>query len=306
MIRLRRRSVGRPLDLFPRTLPIGDIPVSTDLGGGTWHQVFSNDFDYTVPIGGVVPASDGKSLNPACYAALNTDINDWCTFYADNTNSSWGEKTSALESDEPGYPGTYLSHAKWYPSKTVSFADSCFKVYLHAENLGTATDYGLGAAMLIRNNFTGADSYKRGPYLRYQFRMRHTGHTGLTDGQTSYWTSVPLAIDSANWPANGEFDWPEMDANKYYRGHYHPAATPNETWAVPDRPESAKDWHTCTVEWVPGRVRYWVDDQLAYDTTDRVPSGQMAVVMQHEQNWRAGIGSAVMEMDWLSIWAYTP
>lgn len=284
-------------------MPVGDLAIDSSLGGGLWQQTFYNDFNYNVPIGGVVPNSLGTALNPTCYAALNTDINNWCTFYTDNTNSSWGEKTTPLDPDEVGYPGTYLSHAKWYPAKTVSFADSCFKVYMHAENLnGDGIMYGLGAAMLIRNNNTGADSYKQGPYLRYQFRMRHTGHTGLAEGQTSYWTSVPLAIDSVNWPSNGELDWPEMDANKTVMGHYHPAAPVNETWTVPSGGESAKDWHTYTVEWVPGRVKFWCDDQLRYNTTDRVPPNGMSIVMQHEQNWRAGVGSAVMEMDWLSIW----
>lgn len=305
----RRRAAGAskltPLNLFPTTLPTGNLPVDTSMGvGGSWVQRFANDFNYTVPLGGVVPNGSGTALNPTCYAALNTDINNWATFYADNGNSSWGEKTSQLQPGEPGYPGTYLSHAKWYPSKTVSFADSCFKVYYHAEDLlANGTMYGLGAAMLLRNNNTGANSYKMGPYLRYQFRMRHTAHTGLTPGQTSYWTSVPLAIDSANWPGNGEFDWPECDANKTVVGHYHPAYTENETWGVASG-ESSLAWNTFTVEWVPGRVRFWCNDQLRWNTTDRVPTLGMSIVMQHEQNWRAGVGTAVMEMDWLAIWDY--
>ena len=307
-IKRRRATTGASaaIDRFPSVMPTGNLSVDSSMGvTGTWVQIFANDFNYTVPVGGIVPNSTGTALVAGSYAKVNTDIDNWASFYANNANSSWGEKTSQLQSGEPGYPGTYLSHAKWYPSKTVEFRDSCFVVKYHAEDLnGDGTMYGLGAAMNIRNP-SNPSVWKMGPYLRYQYRMRHTNHVGLTPGQTSYWTSVPLAIDSANWPGNGEFDWTECDANKVVEGNYHPAYTSNETWHVTSG-ESAKVWNTFTVEWVPGRVKFWTNNVLRWNTTDRVPTGQMSIVMQHEQNWRAGVGSADMEMDWLSIWAYTP
>lgn len=295
-------------------MPVGDLAVDSSLGGGMWRQIFANDFDYDVPIGGLVPTSNSQSLAAGSYAKVNTDIDDWSTWYANNTNSSWGEKYSDLKPDEagyiqpgqPGYPAKYFSHAKWYPSKTVEFADSCFKVHFHSEDLnGDGTMYGLGAAMCLRNPANPTTS-KIGPYLRYQYRMRHTGHTGLAPGQTSYWTSVPLAIDSTNWPYNGEFDWTEMDANKVVQGHYHPSKAPlDEPLLIPSG-ESAKEWLTATVEWVPGKVKFWANDVLRFSTTDRVSTGPHQIVMQHEQNWRAGVGTAIMEMDWLSVWQYEP
>ena len=312
---MSRRTVGRRraaaagggsgfAERFPVSLPVGDLQAGADLGSGTWRQTFANDFDYTVPLGGIVPNASGTALAAGSYAKVNTDIDDWAAFYADGWNSTWGEKVYALESGEAGYPGNITVKAKWYPSKTVSFGDSCFRVHFHSEDLNNdGVRYGLGAGMLLRNNNTGAANFNMGPYLRYQFRMRHTNHVGLTEGDTSYWTSVPLAINTTNWPGNGEFNWPDMDANKTVKGTYHPAAAQNESWVMSSA-DRARDWHVFTVEWAPGRVKWWIDDKLMWNTTDRVPTQWMHVVMQHEQNWRPGVGSAVMEMDWLSIWQY--
>ncbi len=265
------------------TLPIGDLP--------GWTQIVAEDFNYNYPIGSIASDNNGELL---VGTAAYTELHDKFTFYPDGWNTTWGGKAGT---DTSGNPVTLQT--KYYPSKTIYFEDSCCKVYQHSENIsGVMT--ALGATIKPK---LPSGNYKLGPYGRYQFRMRATS----VSASPSYLGWVPLAIDSANWPSNGEFDWPEGDIASSVAGNYHPANPTNVTQHV-NSGENPGDWNIYTVEWTPGRVKWWCNSALRLNTTDRVPSGALAFLFQFGsmdvQPDPAVVGT--IEVDWVAIWDYTP
>lgn len=286
---LSRRATNAPVTSGSSTaLPIGNLP--------GWTQVVADDFNYTYPIGSIASDNNGELLvGSGAYAELH----DKFTFYPDGWNTTHGDKTYALNSGEPGYPGNIIVRSKYYPSKTVYFEDSCLKIYHHSEDI-SGTMYALGAA--IKPKLPSGD-YMIGPYGRWQFRMRSQNVSAAP--ANSYWHWVPLGIDSNNWPSNGELDWPEGDIGKPVAGNYHPASPSNETYHVTSG-EDPTQWNIFTVEWTPGRVKWWCNDALRLNTTDRVPSQPQAFLFQHESDWRQPVGTGTVEIDWVAMWTYTP
>lgn len=278
-------------------LPIGNMP--------GWTQIVADDFNYTYAIGSVASDQDGELL-PGC--AAYAELHDKFTFYPDGWNTTHGGKVYEILPTEPGYiepgqPGYPAYHpavnSKYYPSKTIYFENSCAKVYHHSEDIGGIMT-ALGAA--IKPKLPSGD-YMIGPYARWQFRMRSQNVTAAP--ANSYWHWVPLGIDSNNWPQNGELDWPEGDIGKPVAGNYHPASNVNETYHVTSG-EDPTQWNIFTVEWTPGRLKWWCNNALRLNTTDRVPSQPQAFLFQHESDWRQPIGTGIVEIDWVAMWTYTP
>lgn len=283
MSRLLARRASHIYTPASTELPIGDLP--------GWTQVVADDFDYNYPIGSIIADNSGElTVASAAYAELH----DKFTFYPDGWNTTWGEKAGT---DTAGNPVTL--HTKYYPSKTISFEDSCCKIYQHSETIGGFMT-ALGATVKPK---LPSGNYKRGPYGRYQFRMRANG----VNATSSYLGWVPLAIDSANWPSNGEFDWPEGDIASPVAGNYHPADSVNVTQHV-NSGENPFDWNIYTVEWTPGRLKWWCNGALRLNTADRVPTGPLAFLFQvgsmDVQPAPATVGT--VEIDWVAIWEYTP
>jgi hypothetical protein len=279
---LRRASLA-PHVANSTALPVGDLP--------GWTQIVADDFDYNYPIGSVVADGSGElTTGSAAYNELHSKF----TFYPDTWNSTWGGKTGT---DTSGNPVTI--QAKYYPSKTIYFEESCAKIYHHSENIGGVMT-ALGASIKPKNP---SGVYNFGPYMRWQFRMRATGVTA----SPSYFHWVPLGIDSNNWPSNGELDWPEGDISSAVAGNYHPAASTNITQHVSSG-EDPSAWNIYTVEWTPGRMKWWTNSALRLNTTDRVPTGPLSFVFQHEttnvQPDSATTGT--IEIDWIAMWNYTP
>ena len=65
------------------------------------------------------------------------------------------------------------------------------------------------------------------------------------------------------------------------------------------------DWHTYTIEWMPGRVRLLLDDTVVLNTTNWVPDKPMRWQLQTETNG-AGTNSGNLMVDWVSVWTYSP
>jgi hypothetical protein len=282
-------------------MPTGNLP--------GWTNIFADDMDYNYAVGSIDSTSTGvlKTTSPA-YAELSGRF----TFYPDTWSTSHDGEVDAKTPGEPGYPGTWPAIvSKYYPTKTISFSNSVARVRLHSESIA-GVNTALGA--VIKPIVPGG--YKMGPYGRVAFRMRATSvltATGTdlaaagdyTTAPNLYWNWVPLGIDSNNWPSNGEFDFPEGSMNRAVAGNYHPAATTNQTYHITSG-ESPYQWNNFVWEWTPGRFRWLVNGNVRLDTTDRVPSLATAFLFQFECDWRQPTGEATAEIDWVSIWSYTP
>ncbi len=300
-------------------MPVGDLP--------GWTQVFTDDFDGygEVPEGSITPNNSGFLATGPYAATLGAKF----TFYPDTWNSTHGtkiyEKTSGepgyIAPGQPGYPAYWPAiNGKYYPSKVLSFSETTsdgtapgvMKIRQHSELVGGVMT-AMGAVVKPRHP---SGSYMRPAYARYAFRMRvkqakiGTTDYALTNNFTTstnlYHIHVPLSIDSNNWPQNGEFNHPDGDVNRAIKGTYHPASNQNESWVyAPTPPMSPFQWHVYETIWQPGRVRFLIDGVAWKDTTDRVPSMEMAIALfQHEVNWRQPVGNeeAITEVDWVVMY----
>lgn len=280
---LPRRATAIPYAPPSTGLPVGNLP--------GWTQIVADDFNYAYPIGSIASDNDGELLSTcSAYAELH----DKFTFYPDGWNSTWGGKAGT---DTNGNAVTV--QAKYYPSKTIYFENSCCKIYQHSETIGGLLT-GLGAAVKPKNP---SGTYTFGPYLRYQFRMRAVN----VNASPSYFHWVPLGIDTNNWPSNGELDWPEGDVASPVAGNYHPADPTNITQHV-NSGENPSDWNIFTVEWTPGNMKWWCNGALRLNTTDRVPTGPLAFLFQFETtNVQPNAATvSTIEVDWVAVWNYTP
>lgn len=281
----------------------GDLP--------DWTLIFADDFNYTHPVGSIVPNQQGVVTVP--------DLAGRFTFYADGWSTTHDGKVYPKTSGEPGFPGNWPAIvSKYYPSKTLSFANSMAQIRLHSELVG-----GVNTAMGATIKPIVPGGYKMGPYGRVSFRMRSTSVLAAdgtnysaagnyTTGIRDYWNWVPLGIDSANWPSNGEFDFPEGGIDRAVAGNYHPAAATNITQHV-DTVDAAHpnglspyEWHVYTWQWMPGRFQWIIDGTIYLDTTDRVPTLATAFLFQAESDWRQPTGEGLIQLDWVAIWSYTP
>lgn len=324
------KSINRyvPTDPFPASLPVGNLAGP----GYTWQQIFADDFTAypDLPVGSFVANGNGNLLSTcAAYPYMGSK---W-TFYPDGGNTTHGEKVypvldtepGYIQPGQPGYPANWPPvHSQYWPSKTLSIVslgggEKAMQVFQHTETIA-GTDYALGANMKPINP---AGTYKFDPYYRTQFWMRASSVIvdgadqaalgNFTTGTDNRFHWVPLGIDSVpsttpgiGWPGNGEFDFPEGSTNRRVRMNYHPAASTNQTYPIATAvPVSPYQWNLFTQEWTPGRLKWWVNNELVLNTTDRVPTGPMSFQFQHEADWRQPPpGSSTVQIKWFSMWKY--
>jgi hypothetical protein len=66
-------------------------------------------------------------------------------------------------------------------------------------------------------------------------------------------------------------------------------------------------WHTYTIEWTPGRLRFYVDEILFGETTNQVPSTAMTWIIQSETKLSGTLQSNAapieIDIDWVAVWA---
>lgn len=291
----RRTTLGRNQVRLPTGSPPG------------WTNIFADDMNYTYAVGAIDSLSTGvlKSTSPA-FAELSNRF----TFYPDTWSTS---HDGAIDSTTSA-----AIVSKYYPTKTISFSNSVARVRLHTEVIGGVSTACCG---VIKPIVPGG--YKMGPYGKVSFRMRATSvlaadgtdlaaANNYTTSTNLYWNWVPLAIDSNNWPAGGELDAPEGSVNRAVAMNYHPAASTNQTYHYTtvdsQNPNgiSPFNWNLYSWEWTPGRFRWLVNGKAYVDTTDRVPTLAMAFLFQFETDNHQPAGEGTIEIDWCSIWNYTP
>jgi beta-glucanase (GH16 family) len=110
-------------------------------------------------------------------------------------------------------------------------------------------------------------------YGRFEARVQMPTGKGI-------WPAVWMLGDNINtvsWPACGEIDFMETIGTDITTNHgslHMPGDNPSGQFTLPNGASFADAFHTFAVEWAPGTVAFYVDDQL-YETQLRtsVPAG---------------------------------
>lgn len=177
---------------------------------------------------------------------------------------------------------------RYSPRRTLSVAKGRLKMHLHSEN-----GQPLVAAVLPRK----ANSL----YGRYSIRFR-------ADPVPGYKNAWMLWPNSNKWPQGGEIDFPEGGLNSHVKAFMHYARTSGGQDVFTTR-KSFGSWHVSTVEWTPGKVRFFLDGTLIGTSTQWVPSKAMHWVIQCET--RSGRkpsprAAGNVEIDWMVAYSYAP
>ncbi|EON69696.1 hypothetical protein W97_08956 [Coniosporium apollinis CBS 100218] len=175
-------------------------------------------------------------------------------------------------------------------------------------------------------------------YGRFTVRLKVEYPEDNPAGGEGYKIANLLWPKSDLWPDDGEIDYPEGDFsdNSFSAFHHY---TCDATKPSPDESSECdkfrsqelpwqdgfynianfSSWHTATIEWMPDRINFLLDGELAETretnptdatTTTRVPNKPMYHVMQIEtelNNDYIPVESRPhIKVAWMSIWKYEP
>lgn len=213
-------------------------------------------------------------------AALGSFLNSYQNFEA--YPYPWTDTSRNARSN----PGRY------HPAKTLSVGNGVLDAWLHYD---ATLDQHLVAAPVPRmTNQT---------YGRYVIRLR-------ADQIDGYKIAPLLWPVSENWPTDGEINLPEGDLDgTSFAGFMHHA-----------RPQGGQDyfstkvdhtsWNVYEILWTPGRVEFWVNDQIIGVSTNDVPSTPMRWVLQMETTITASAppksAQGHVQIDWVKAYSYKP
>lgn len=249
------------------TSPSGVAAPRGDLAG--WRQIFVDDFTRDAPVG-----SWANPCDPDRIVYTGAQGQKWRT-----------------------YPSCYLDtyqRRPYRPDRVLSVADGVLNFHLHIVDGQPA---GANPSPLI----DGVSQY--GTYGRYTARFRVD-----SPGLDEYYVAWLLWPQSERWPYDGEFDFPEGSLSGTVGGFHHYAGAGSCVGcqlAVEQTGARFTDWHTYTMEWSPGRIRYLLDDRVVLDSTAWVPSTPMRWQLQTETNGH-GTNSGNLTVDWVAVYAYDP
>lgn len=252
------------------TMPVGDLP--------GWKHIFSEDFK-TNAAEGAFAASNGSVL-PAAYK-------DKFWTYPDG----WGDT---------------LKNGKYMPSQTMSVQDGLFRVRMRNE--GGVNKVGALLPKLVNKKDTNGDAMGQ-LYGRYSIRFK----TDTTRGYKIAWLLWPDSTGGVQHSSAGEIDFPEGELDGNILGFVHPTEEHGyngDQFGYDTKQSFGTGWHTATIEWSPGLVKFIFDGKTLSQTKTHIPDTKMSWVIQSET---AMIGplpaknsQANVYVDWVSAWSYKP
>lgn len=295
-----RRSVYGPKVLAdPTLMPVGNI---ADVNGQgvdfTWTQRFTEDFLTPVSPGGIVASngsrgSDGGLLATTC-AAFSA--------YGDK----WKVKADGLDTDH---------NAQYNAQLTSSIANSRFRINCHQSLAGDVpASTWVGGAIKPRWPTGTAVDANFYTYGRVSYRV-HAVADVTTGGRVTgtHWGTAILMINDNTWPSSGEWDFLEGTLDSLNIGGFYHYANPagGQTTIAGIGPFST--WHTITLDWMPdsvagARQRIYADGNLVRESTNQIAAAPMTLgfLMQVGSNGGVPTGTAQFEVDWMTMYSYTP
>lgn len=271
-----------------------------------------------------------KFANPQWFFCVRALYIDTVSIVASTTTQP-GDRTEAPVADLPG----------WKHILADNFTkDSPLGIWANPTDPSKVVYTGADGTQWLTYPQTFTDTYQHRPYRADQVLSVNNGtldyYLHNVDGQpaganpspilpngTQYQTygrySVRLKADTATlaeyhiafllwpqselWPTDGEEDFPEGALSSTAKAFAHYARSTGGQDGV-DTGKAFTDWHVYTIEWLPGHVRFYLDDALVLDSTKYVPSKPMRWQLQIETDGN-GTNSGHVLVDWISIWSYT-
>ncbi|KUP23801.1 carbohydrate binding domain-containing protein [Paenibacillus sp. DMB5] len=189
------------------------------------------------------------------------------------------------------FEGTHIDESKWNIQDTGTVYNNELEYY-HPDNVSLETESGQSVlALEARKEAYGGKEYTSGKltskmkgdwtYGKFTVRAKLPVQQGMwpaiwmmpTDEEKQY----------GPWPGSGEMDIMELTgpvagdtekADLYPRTvhgslHYDiPHISQSKTYVLPEGKTFADEYHDFTLEWLPGLIRYYVDGNLYFETSD--------------------------------------
>jgi beta-glucanase (GH16 family) len=222
-----------------------------------------------------VSSADAPAATPGVDGSADAALAGWKLTWSDEFN---------------GPDGTAVDPTKWtHDVGGTGWGNGELEYYTD----GTQNAVVQGGALVITATKQGASSYKcsygtctytsarlltKGlfaqQYGRFEARAQMPTGKGL-------WPAIWMLgdnIDTVSWPACGEIDFMETIGTDIETNHgtLHMPSNygPSGTYKLPNGASYADAFHTFAIEWAPGTVSFFVDDQL-YETQKQssVPGG---------------------------------
>ncbi|MCZ4517768.1 ricin-type beta-trefoil lectin domain protein [Rhodococcus ruber] len=256
----------------------------------------------------VVPAPSAAD-NPGGVAAPQGDLPGWKQIFVDEFTkpSAPGSWANDCDPSEIVYTGNEGQQWRTYPT---CFPDTYDKRPYRPDAV-LSTDNGA-----LEYHLRQVDGMPAGASIspvidvdsQYQTYGRYTARFKVDSPDLDeYYVAWLLWPQSEKWPEDGEFDFPEGSLAGNVGGFHHFAGEGSCAngckLAATDVGARFTDWHTYTMEWSPGRIRYILDDTVVLDTTDFVPSTPMRWELQTETKG-SGNSEGNLILDWASVYSW--
>lgn len=251
------------------------------------------------------------------------DLPGWTLEFFDDftTDIALGDFPTVVSTKWDAYPTSYLDtsdQGRYNPAKTVSCADSKMLVRLWWEE-GEDKPWVCTLRPIV---ITGEPLPYTHDYGRFSIRWRLKSNAG--DGYKIAWLTWPVSNSNHNAEGgDGELDYPEITDFSPSNGaavalkgyvHWQEGKLPAGSYQslIVNQTVNAYEWHTDTIEWLPGIVKYIRDDVTLGQLTDAqltppygVPNTPMSWRIQSETAiGRTTVDTDEMEIeiDWVAVW----
>jgi hypothetical protein len=300
-LRFASRESGKGPRLVFTTAPTGSSSPSGGSGGGSQPQPGQTapaapdpSQPAPVPGGPADPSGEGPPH----------DLPGWKQVFVDDfaADVALGRFSGVMGPNwwayKTGWPDS-SGRGVYDSGRTLSVRGGLLNWFVHTEN---GVHYTSAIAPRFPGSSGGVTSVPSGQlYGRYSVRFR-------SDRLPGYKIAWLLWPDSKNFPNDGEIDFPEADLDSSTISGYvhHQGATAGHDQDTFKVAALLTGWHTATIEWLPGRVTFYLDARKVGTTANRVPNTPMHWVLQTETNtWGWPVPDASqgnVQVDWVAAW----
>jgi hypothetical protein len=267
-----------------------------------WRRARRRPWVYLAAIG--VVALGGTLLTGPDDGAPDGDLPGWDLVLSEDFDTDAG--AGGFASTYPGWAGydgardtsrdlgrPFATQGLYDSGSTTTVADGTVDVRVHTS--------GSTPQVMAMTPTPDGQWWPGQTYGRYSVRF-------TTDSVPGYKLAWLLWPTSDDW-TEGEIDFPEADLGDHIAGASHDITGDPSVNAWHINTETATtDWHTATIEWLPDRLTFILDDE-SWTTTDptAIPTTPMRWVLQTEtQLERQGPdpdASGHVYIDWVAAWS---
>jgi beta-glucanase (GH16 family) len=255
--------------------PMADATSGDDASAGASPDGSSGVSDSTTPGTDAPGPPDAHATDAGATAPGDAALPGWRLTWSDEFNAADGTPVDPAKwKHDVGGTGWGNNELEYYTDAGQNAVQTGGNLVITATNQGAAQyhcSYGTCQYTSARLLTQGLFSQQ---YGRFEARAQMPTGKGL-------WPAIWMLgdnISTVSWPACGEIDFMETIGTDISTNHgslHMPAGYgPSGTFKLPGGASFADAFHTFAIEWEPGTIRFYVDDQL-YETRTQasVPAG---------------------------------